>query len=348
MHCLSQFASADSACSYIQNINMRHLLTITLLFVLGFSAFAQSTATSSNTPGKSSATVLFDAFGKTSALTKGWGYSTLIEHNGKRILFDGGSNADVFKHNIAAKKIDATKIDIVIISHAHHDHVNGIDYLLKVNPRVKIYFPFDQFWGATSQFDAKGSEPSVKDSLPQELRYFDGKGDVFPVPQSGGRFWNANIEHLKQSKEILPGVRLVVTSAHFMGYFSRYPQNSQAKQTNDDCSGIKFTGLTELSLAVATDKGEALFVGCSHSGVDTIARQAIAESGKTIDLLMGGFHLIPFDRGQTEKITAYLKNELKVQKVAPGHCTGHLAFKVMRDAYRDRFIYAGLGETVRF
>ena len=48
-------------------------------------------------------TVLYDAFGKTSTMTKDWGFSALIEYGGKRILFDTGNNADIFAHNVEAK-----------------------------------------------------------------------------------------------------------------------------------------------------------------------------------------------------------------------------------------------------
>ena len=50
-------------------------------------------------------TVLYDAFGKTSAMKKDWGFSALIEYGGKRILFDTGNNADIFAHNVDAKGI---------------------------------------------------------------------------------------------------------------------------------------------------------------------------------------------------------------------------------------------------
>ena len=35
-------------------------------------------------------TILYDAFGESKELTKDWGYSALVEHDGKRILFDTG------------------------------------------------------------------------------------------------------------------------------------------------------------------------------------------------------------------------------------------------------------------
>lgn len=292
--------------------------------------------------------ILFDAFGRDASLTKGWGFSSLIEYNGKRILFDAGSNADMFKQNVVRLGVDLKKIDFVIVSHAHYDHLNGIDYLLSVNPRVKIYFPYDNFWGAPSIFNATGQDSLVKDSLPPELRYFDGKSDVFKVEQSGGRFLHANIEFVKDFKEIMPGIRVVPTEAKYMGYFSRYPQSSTKGNLPDANGDVKLNNLPELSLSIATGKGEALFVGCSHSGVENIIKEALSKTGNQIDLLIGGFHLLPFDRNETVKICSLIKNDFKVNKVAPGHCTGHLAFKTLRDLYKTNFIYAGLGEIINF
>ena len=41
-------------------------------------------------------TILYDAFGNNPALTRDWGFSALVEHDGKRILFDTGNNEDIF------------------------------------------------------------------------------------------------------------------------------------------------------------------------------------------------------------------------------------------------------------
>ena len=52
------------------------------------------------------------------------------------------------------------------------DHINGFDYLLSVNPEVKIYFPSDFFGGAPIQFRVEGKEKEVADFLPVHMRYF--------------------------------------------------------------------------------------------------------------------------------------------------------------------------------
>ena len=291
---------------------------------------------------------LYDAFGKNPTLTKDWGFSCITRYQGSVILFDSGSSADIFKANTQQLGIDLKDIDIVVVSHSHFDHLNGLDYLLQVNPKVKIYFPYDIFWGAPVPFDATGQEPLVKDSLPAEMQYFDGGSTKFTIPQTG-RFWNANIEFVKTSKEILPGLKLIATSSPYLGYFSCYPGKSFVPgQFDDKHSQCKNSELPELSLAMNTDKGEVLIVGCSHTGVENIIKAALKETGNAIDLVYGGYHLLPYDRAQTVALATQLKNELSVRRVAPAHCTGHLAFKILRELYGDNYLYAGLGETITY
>jgi 7,8-dihydropterin-6-yl-methyl-4-(beta-D-ribofuranosyl)aminobenzene 5'-phosphate synthase len=77
-------------------------------------------------PSKVQITVLYDAFGKASAMQKDWGYAALIEYGGKRILFDTGNNPDILAQNAKAKGIDRSKLDFVVMSHRHGDHMGGM------------------------------------------------------------------------------------------------------------------------------------------------------------------------------------------------------------------------------
>jgi len=56
------------------------------------------------------------------------GLSYFIEYEGKRLLFDTGQS-DMFLKNAEAMKISMTDIDMVILSHGHFDHGNGLGYL---------------------------------------------------------------------------------------------------------------------------------------------------------------------------------------------------------------------------
>ncbi len=292
---------------------------------------------------------LYDAFGKDSTLQKDFGFSCILRHDGKTILFDAGGNADIFRQNVKRLKINLKKIDAVIVSHGHFDHLNGIDYVLRENPKVKIYMPFDIFWGAPVPFDATGPETAAGAELPEHFRYFDGGPTKFTIRQSG-RFWGANIEYVKTSREIFPGMTLVPTNSPYMGYFSGYPNKSfvEGQFEGDNHDHYKYTNLPELSLALRTAKGQVVIVGCSHSGVERIVEEAKKVTRDQIDLVYGGFHLIPFDKAKIESIVQYLKNDLGVRRVAPAHCTGHLAFKALRDLYGEGYIYAGLGERIQY
>src|SRR5260370_5286166 len=90
---------------------------------------------------KDRVTILYDAFSDNKTVAKDWGFSALVEHDGKRILFDTGNNAATFEHNVKALGVDLSKLDFVVVSHRHADHTTGLKYLLSVNPNVPIYAP---------------------------------------------------------------------------------------------------------------------------------------------------------------------------------------------------------------
>src|SRR5260370_39727159 len=122
---------------------------------------------------KDRVTILYDAFSDNKSVTKDWGFSALLEHDGKRILFDTGNNPEIFEHNVKALNVDLTKLDFVVISHRHTDHASGLKYLLKINPDVTVYVPADGDNGfGDSEFPHQAlfrPEPS----LPAKIRYFD-------------------------------------------------------------------------------------------------------------------------------------------------------------------------------
>ena len=55
-----------------------------------------------------------------------WGFSCLIQGNGKNVLFDAGANPDILRANIAALHVDVSRIQAVVFSHEHADHTGGV------------------------------------------------------------------------------------------------------------------------------------------------------------------------------------------------------------------------------
>jgi 7,8-dihydropterin-6-yl-methyl-4-(beta-D-ribofuranosyl)aminobenzene 5'-phosphate synthase len=102
----------------------------------------------------------------------------------------------------------------------------------------------------------------------------------------------------------------------------------------------------EVSLAIDTPDGIVLVVGCSHPTIEKIVEAAKAAIDKPVHLVVGGTHLLPANDEQIRAIAAALRDTWKVAWIAPVHCTGEPAFAILKQAFRDRYVYAGLGTTV--
>jgi 7,8-dihydropterin-6-yl-methyl-4-(beta-D-ribofuranosyl)aminobenzene 5'-phosphate synthase len=57
------------------------------------------------------------------------------------LLFDTGDNGSILLSNMSKLNIDPKSIDIVFLSHFHHDHTGGLSDFLKKNSGVTIYYP---------------------------------------------------------------------------------------------------------------------------------------------------------------------------------------------------------------
>ena len=76
-----------------------------------------------------------------SGLEAVWGISVLAEAGDLKILFDTGPDPGALKRNLMRLGVDPSRIDLVVISHEHHDHVGGLPYLAEANPDLRVYIP---------------------------------------------------------------------------------------------------------------------------------------------------------------------------------------------------------------
>jgi 7,8-dihydropterin-6-yl-methyl-4-(beta-D-ribofuranosyl)aminobenzene 5'-phosphate synthase len=264
-------------------------------------------------------TILYDAFGSRPGLTRDWGFAALVQYGGKRILFDTGNNADVFARNVRALGVDLRRLDFVVVSHRHGDHTAGLNYLLRVNPHVKIYAPREGFgvFGAA----LLGTFYRRDSTLPDSMQYFAAAP---PAELRFGTPWPAaSFSWVDSLTPVAPGVAIIST-------ISKTPGTLE---------------LHELSLAIRTPKGLVLLVGCSHPGIETIL-EATRAWGDHVHLVFGGLHLVTSPDTAIARIATALHDRWQIDEIAPGHCTGEPAFAALKRLFGARYVYAGLGTVV--
>jgi glyoxylase-like metal-dependent hydrolase (beta-lactamase superfamily II) len=143
----------------------------------------------------------------------------LLETGGKRVLIDAGNGEAVFaqsqgergrmQHNLAAAGIDRNAIDVVVISHCHADHVNG---LLAADgaaafPNAEIMVPEPEwaFWMDDGEM-SRASKGRMTELFHNNRRVFDALG--------------RKVTRYAWDREIASGVTAVGTPGHSIGHTS--------------------------------------------------------------------------------------------------------------------------------
>jgi 7,8-dihydropterin-6-yl-methyl-4-(beta-D-ribofuranosyl)aminobenzene 5'-phosphate synthase len=296
---------------------MRRAFAMFGLMLLGSSPLAARPPAAR--PPAARVTILYDAFGDRPGLRPDWGFAALIEYAGRRILFDTGNDGETFARNVRALKVDLRHLDFAVISHRHGDHTGGLGYLLRVNPSVTIYAPYERFGLFGGPVPSTIIRPDT--ALPARMRYFGG---VVPAELGSSTVWpGAHFVRVDTLTEVAPDVALVSTVSHTPGTLE----------------------LHELSLVLRTPEGLVVFVGCSHPGIETIL-EATRPYGDHVHEIFGGLHLVATPDAEIQRIATALHDAWRLDLIAPGHCTGEPAFDALARAFGDRYVYAGLGTVV--
>ena len=143
----------------------------------------------------------------------------VLSTGGKRVLFDTGNGEaaaaqskgerGTLNANLAAAGIDRSAIDVVVISHFHADHVNGL--LMADNsrafPKAEILVPENEwkFWMDDGEM-SRASKGRMTELFANNRRVFDALG--------------RKVTTYAWDKEIVPGVTAVGTPGHSIGHTS--------------------------------------------------------------------------------------------------------------------------------
>ncbi len=245
------------------------------------------------------------------------GLSLLVLAHGRRVLFDTGAT-DALVSNAKALGLadDLAQLDAIVVSHGHYDHAGGLAAVLELARRPTPVHVRPGFF--KSRLSLRGEIPRAI-GVPFERRFLETHGGRF-IQEAGSReilpgFWLTGEIPLREEREA--GEAGLMLGA-----------------ARDHAAADHFTD--EHALAVRTERGLAVLVGCSHRGlINSILAAKVAAGDVPVDIVFGGAHLrsasedrFDWAAGRTHELT---------KKVALGHCTGKDAEASFARTFGDRF-----------
>ena len=176
--------------------------------------------------------IVYDNYKINQDMKTAHGFSCLIDLGDRNILFDTGSEQDVLISNMRKLDIFPESIDIVVLSHNHWDHVDGLPAILQSNNRPKLYI-LKSFGGGVRENIKKYNLPYVEVSKSLEIiKDVHSTGEMGRAIKEQSLILNATkglviitgcahqgiVEAIKKAKDILDkNVYLVFGGFHLMG-----------------------------------------------------------------------------------------------------------------------------------
>ncbi|MDD2406772.1 MAG: MBL fold metallo-hydrolase [Sphaerochaetaceae bacterium] len=240
------------------------------------------------------------------------GFSCLIEHNGHTVLFDTGASGSFLKNAVKLHK-DLSKIDALVISHAHYDHTGGcVDLARKIDCNGIPFYTGPRFF----------NKKYAKD--PDGLRYLGPDFSADDLASFGMR----HIELSKPVVEIFPGLFLVGEFQRTRSYETPDPRFVIQDGTDESIDSFD----DEIMLVAKTSHQIVVITGCSHPGIMNMLDTVSSRFNEPIIALFGGIHLFNATEERREAVMHAL-SEYNIGMLCLSHCTGEDVVGQMKDRF---------------
>ena len=229
-----------------------------------------------------------------------WGFSAMIEADGKRILFDAGSRENTVLQNAKELSINLDNIDNIFLSHNHKDHTGGLIKLKKEYP--------NSFKNAHVGEGIFYSRPN-------------SEGDDNYILSNKNTLENLGIKFIshKNPTQLLPGLW---TTGQVPRKYDEKNWSGVSKMIDINGNIVEDIIPEDQSLFFDTENGIVLISGCGHAGLaNTLDYVQKIIPGRPIYKIIGGFHLLKLNNDKLEW-TAKKMREAGVNYFVGAHCTG--------------------------
>lgn len=263
-------------------------------------------------------------------LTSEMGLAYLIRYTvaGKRhtILFDFGLTQQALENNLTKLGLALHDVEALVLSHAHEDHYAGLPWAAAAT-KAPIYV------GTAEAFLPRRFETPKRSwsmgTLDKAALAKTGASIVeAPTPTviAGGALLSGTIPQVSPFEKVAPFLKML-----------RDGTLVQDPMTHELALGFRVRG-----------KGLVVITSCAHAGVINSVEALRAASGeRRVHAVLGGMHLTSAPVEQAEKTVSALV-ALTPDFVAPMHCTGDRAMRMLATSLSTAYVHPSTGTTYRF
>ncbi len=246
------------------------------------------------------------------------------------LLVDVGQNSVALLKNMELMKISPSIIDMIVITHCHYDHTQGLTDIIKAigkdnlpviaHPEIfKLNFVTDPYLRHVGMVN-KDKEEKIK--------------------EAGGILFLA-----KEPLRIMPGL----TTTGEIERVTDFEEIEQEFKTIENGAIKDDLMMDDLSVVASIkEKGLIVITGCAHAGIINILKHSIKLTNvNKIESVVGGLHLIEASEEKIKKTVKGL-SQFDINKIVAGHCTGFNAQVELLLEFKDKFVPLHTGMILEF